>query len=202
MASRHITATEVAACSSWATTITVTELKKLWEPAAQGKVKTWSQVRAGWPDREIHLFGPDGDSGTFDYFNDVINGAAKSSRTDFTGHVDDNKIVAAVAADELALGYVGFTYFDTHKDTLTALAVDDLKDQAGPGPIELTVTNVHRGVYMPLSRPLFIYVRASSLDRPEVQQLVDYCVRFSPQIVEAADGIRLSPREQSCRSSG
>ena len=219
-ASRHITAAEITACASakidfvelpvaydaisvvvnransWATSITVAELKTLWEPAAEGRVKQWSQVRTGWPARDIHLVGPDSESGTFDYFNEVIIGAPKSSRKDYSANVDDNKLIAAVEADELALGYVGFTYFDREKAKVTALAVDDLDEQVGPGPVELNANNVRRGIYRPLSRPLLIYVRASSLDRPEVREFVEFYLRFASTIVgRAGGGLQLSPRE-------
>ena len=219
-ASRHITAAEIAVCSaakvefvelpvafdaisivvnranSWATSITVAELKKLWEPSADGRVKRWSQVRTGWPNREIHLVGPDSESGTFDYFNEVISGGPKSSRKDYAAYVDDNKLMSAVEADELALGYVGFSYFDREKDKAKALAVDDLDEQIGPGAVELNATNVRRGIYRPLSRPLLVYVRASSLDRPEVRQFMEFYLAFESDIVgRAGGGLQLSPRE-------
>ena len=215
-ASRHITQAEAAACASagvefievpiaydaisvvvhrantWATSMTVAELTTLWQSGAQGKVTKWSQVRKGWPDREVHLVGPDDRSGTFDYFNEVITGAAKDSRKDYKPFDDDERLVAAVQADELALGYVGFTYYERQEETLQAVAVDDLDEQIGPGPIEPTVPNVRRGVYRPLSRPLFIYIKVAALARPEVQQFVDFYARFAPEMVERAGGVRLN----------
>jgi phosphate transport system substrate-binding protein len=218
-ASRPITADEVAACAAakiefvevpiahdaiciavnpantWARSITVAELKTLWEPTAEGRVTTWRQVRADWPDRDIHLVGPDRDSGTFDFFNEAITGSPKDSRKDYAGHVDDTLIIDALQVDELALGYVGFTYCESRKDKVRALAVDDLDERIGPGAIEFTLTNVRRGVYRPLSRPLLTYVRASSLDRPEVQQFVDFYTRYASEIVERSGGVRLTARE-------
>jgi phosphate transport system substrate-binding protein len=218
-ASRNITDAESAACAqagvtfielpiaydaisivvnpanSWATSITVPELKKLWEPAAEGKIKRWSQVRAGWPDKEIHLVGPDAESGTFDYFNQSITGAPKSSRKDYAANVDDNKIISAVEADELALGYLGFTYFEKEHGKVKALALDDLNEQIAPGPVELTVKNVRRGVYLPLSRPLFVYVKSQSIERHEVQQFMEFYLRFSADMVDRIGGIRLAQRE-------
>jgi phosphate transport system substrate-binding protein len=218
-ASRPITPVEAAACAAaqvefveipiaydaisivvnranaWAKSITVRELKRLWEPQAERRVMRWNQVRAEWPNREIHLVGPDNESGTFDYFNEAINGAPKSSRKDYTGHADYNKIVEALERDELALGYVGFTYAEQHKERLLELALDDLDEQVGIGAIEPSATNVQRGIYRPLSRPLLVYVRAASLDRPEVQQFADFYTRFEPDIVQHVGGIRLAPRE-------
>jgi phosphate transport system substrate-binding protein len=175
--------------------MTVTDLHKLWEPAAEKKVTRRSQIRADWPDREIHLVGPDDQSGTFDYFNEVINGGSKNSRKDFAGHVDDNVIVDTIAADELALGYVGFTHYEKHQADTRALAVNDLDEMVGPGDIAPTLENVRRGIYRPLSRPLFLYIRASALDRPEVKQFVDFYARMANEIVEAVGGVRLTPTE-------
>ena len=218
-ASRHITAAEAAACkasnvefievpiaydaisvivhraNTFATSITVAELKTLWQASAQGKVTKWSQVRKGWPETEVHLIGPDDRSGTFDYFNEVVTGSPKDSRKDYKPFEDDERLVAAVQADELALGYVGFTYYERQEEALTAVAVDDLDEQIGPGPIEPTVSNVRRGVYRPLSRPLFIYVKVAALERPEVRQFVDFYARFTPEMVERVGGVRLNQRE-------
>ncbi|MEZ5319910.1 MAG: PstS family phosphate ABC transporter substrate-binding protein [Vicinamibacterales bacterium] len=218
-ASRHITPQEIAACqatgvefleipiaydaisvvvnraNTWATSMTTAELRALWEPAADGTVTKWSQVRKDWPDREIHLVGPDDESGTFDYFNEVISGAPKASRKDYSPHVDDNEIISAVEADEDALAYVGFTYYEQQEERLDAVAIDDLDEQIGPGPIEPTLTNVQRGVYRPLSRPLFVYVRKSALDRPEVASFADYFVRFATEMVQRAGGAPLTSRE-------
>src|SRR5262245_45058725 len=120
--------------NSWASSITVPELKKLWQPAAEGKIKRWNQVRSSWPDKEIHLFAPDDQSGTFDYFNQEITGAPKSSRKDYGPYADHKKIIEAVEADELALGYLSFTYFEreNQKDKIKALALDDLDERIGP----------------------------------------------------------------------
>ena len=157
--------------NTWATSITVAELKKMWEPAAQGKVTRWSQVRAGWPDREIHLFGPGVDSGTFDYFTEAINGKQDASRGDYTSSEDDNVIVQGVSGDENALGYFGFAYYDENKDKLKLVPVDDGEEGNGKGAILPSVETVGNGTYRPLSRPIFIYPKVKALDRPEVQEL-------------------------------
>jgi phosphate transport system substrate-binding protein len=167
----------VSAKNMWASTITVPELRTLWDAAADKKVTTWKQVRAEWPDREIKLFGPGTESGTFDYFTDAINGRAGVSRTDYTSSADDEVIVKGVAADEFALGYVGHGYFERHRQQLKALAVDDLDERVGRGPIEPTSENVARGVYRPLARPVFIYVNTKRLERPEVAAFARYFVR-------------------------
>jgi phosphate transport system substrate-binding protein len=163
--------------NTWASAITVPELKTLWDAAAENKVTTWKQVRAEWPDREIRLFGPGAESGTFDYFTDVINGRAGISRKDYTSSADDEVIVKGVADDELALGYVGHGYVERHRQQVKALAVDDLDDRVGRGPIEPNAENVARGIYRPLARPLFIYVNATRIERPEVKAFARYFVR-------------------------
>lgn len=215
-ASRPITAAEAAACASggvrylevpvahdgltvivhpknsWMEAITVAELKALWEPAAAGKVMEWRQVRASWPKEPIHLFGPGHESGTFDFFTEAIVGQARSSRTDYTASEDDEVIVKGVAADEHALGYVGFSYFEQHKATLRAVPVDDGQDDVGPGPIAPSVNSVRRGIYRPLSRPLFIYVNLASLERPEVDAFLKVYVRQDEELVARAGGIPLN----------
>ena len=159
--------------NSWAAAITTAELKTLWEPGAQGKIARWSQVRKGWPDREIHLFGAGVDSGTFDYFTEAINGKEKASRGDFTSSEDDNVLVQGVGGDELALGFIPLAYVEQNKDRLKAIPVDDGKADNGDGPISPSFETVRNGTYQPLSRPLFIYVARKSADRPEVQRFVE-----------------------------
>jgi phosphate transport system substrate-binding protein len=196
-ASRPISATEIEACktagieyielpvaydglavvvhpkNSWASNITIAELKKLWGPEAQGKVTKWNQVRAGWPDREIHLFGAGVDSGTYDYFTEAVVGKAKSSRGDFTSSEDDNVLVQGVSGDEAALGFLPLAYVEQNKAALKLLPVDDGKKENGEGSITPTADTVRDGTYQPLSRPLFIYVGRKASDRPEIQKFVD-----------------------------
>ena len=148
--------------NDWVDTITVAELKTIWEPAAQNSVKKWSQVRDGWPDKEIHLYGPGVDSGTYDYFTQAINGKEQASRGDFTSSEDDNMLVQGVAGDKYALGYFGFAYYQESKDKLKALAVD-----AGKGGVKPSVETVGDGSYAPLSRPVFVYVNKKSLAERE-----------------------------------
>jgi phosphate transport system substrate-binding protein len=175
--------------NSWAADITVRELRTLWEPAAEKRITTWKQVRAEWPDREIRLFAPGTESGTFDYFTDAINGRAAASRTDYTASGDDEVIVKGVASDELALGYVGYGYYERHLDRLRALAVDDLDERVGRGAIEPNLSNVSRGLYRPLARPLFIYVNAMRAERPEVKAFARYFVRKARELANDAGAI-------------
>jgi phosphate transport system substrate-binding protein len=159
--------------NTWAPSMTVEELKKLWSPDAQGKVSRWNQVRAGWPDREIHLFGAGVDSGTYDYFTEAIVGKARSSRGDFTSSEDDNVLVQGISSDELALGFIPLAYFEQNSSRLKLVAVDDGKADNGTAPVTPSAETVRDGTYQPLSRPLFIYVSRKAADRPEVQKFVD-----------------------------
>ncbi len=181
--------------NSWATSMTVAELKRLWEPAAQGKVVRWSQIRPGWPDREIHLFGAGVDSGTFDYFTEAIVGKEAQSRGDYTSSEDDNVIVQGVSGDELALGYFGYAYYEENKDKLKLVAVDDGDDKNGAGPIAPSPETVKDGTYRPLSRPVFIYPKLQALDRAEVKSFVDFYLTQGIPLVREVGYIPLTDRE-------
>ena len=169
----------VNAKNTWAESMTVAELRALWAPEADKKVTRWSQVRTGWPEREITLFGPGAESGTFDYFTAAINGGARASRRDYMASGDDSTIVNGVSADEFALGYVGYGYYERAKDRLKSVAIDDGDDSIGQGAIQPSPQNVGRGVYRPLSRILFIYVNNARVERPEVRALVDDYLRHA-----------------------
>lgn len=160
--------------NSWLRSMTVAELKKLWEPEAQGKVTTWNQVRATWPNQPIHLFGPGVDSGTFDYFTEAVVGKEDASRGDYTSSEDDNVLVKGVAGDPNALGFFGVAYYEENSDKLEAVAIDDEKDANGKGPQLPKAENVITGSYAPLARPLFVYVSKSSLARPEVAEFISF----------------------------
>jgi phosphate transport system substrate-binding protein len=211
-ASRPISATEVAACgksgigyielpvaydgiaiavnpkNTWANNITVAELKTLWGPDAQGKVMRWNQVRQDWPNREIHLFGAGVDSGTYDYFTEVVTGKAKSSRGDFTSSEDDNVLVQGIGNDELALGFLPFAYFEDNAATLKLVPVDDGK---GSGPITPTPETIEQGTYRPLSRPVFIYVSKKAAERPEVVRFVDFFLKQADTLVREVNYVSL-----------
>ena len=181
--------------NTWATSMTVAELKKMWEPEAQGKVMRWSQVRAGWPDRELHLFGAGVDSGTFDYFTEAINGKEDASRGDYTSSEDDNVIVQGVSGDEGALGFFGYAYYAENKDKLKLVPVDDGDDANGKGPILASLETVKDGTYRPLSRPIFIYPKLKALERPEVRQFVEFYLGKGVPLVTEVGYIPLSDRE-------
>lgn len=206
-ASRPISATEVAACekagvqytelpvaydgiaiavnpkNTWVDKVTTAELKILFAPEAQGKVTKWSQVRKGWPDREVHLFGAGVDSGTYDYFTEAINGKAKASRGDFTSSEDDNVLVQGIANDELALGFVPFAYYEGNKGKLKLAPVDDGKADNGNGAILPSAETIRNGTYEPLSRPVFIYVSRKAADRAEVQKFVEFYLKNADKLV-------------------
>ena len=150
--------------------LTIAEMKKMWEPGAQGKVTKWKQVNPGWPDAPMKLFGPGADSGTFDYFTEAVVGKAKSSRGDFTASEDDNVLVQGVSRDVNGLGYFGFAYYVENKDKLKAVPIVNEKGQ----PVAPSMQSVEAGTYSPLSRPIFIYVSARALARPEVKEFVQY----------------------------
>jgi phosphate transport system substrate-binding protein len=158
--------------NDWVDTIKVSELKKIWEPEAQGKIKKWNQIRSEWPDKEIKLYGAGSDSGTFDYFTEAVNGKSKASRGDYTASEDDNVLVQGVEGDKYAMGYMGYSYYAAHQKRLKALGIEwDAKNKPSSKPSEETVL---AGTYNPLSRPLFIYVNVKSLAKPEVKKFVEF----------------------------
>ncbi len=150
--------------------LTVAEMKKMWEPAAQGKVTHWNQVNPAWPNQPIKLFGPGADSGTFDYFTEAVVGKSKSSRGDFTASEDDNVLVQGVSRDPNALGYFGYAYYVENQDKLKAVPIVNEKGQAVAPSLEAVL----KGSYSPLARPIFIYVNAKSLQKPEVREFVEF----------------------------
>ena len=165
--------------NDWTKVITVAELKKIWEPAAQGKITKWSQVNPAWPDNTMKLYGAGADSGTFDYFTEAIVGKAKSSRGDFTASEDDNVLVQGVASDKNALGFFGFAYYVENQKKVKALAVD-----GGKGGILPSAKTVEDGSYQPLSRPIFIYVNIKSADKPEVKEFVEFYMKNAVTLVK------------------
>lgn len=167
--------------ATWVDSITVAELKKIWEPEAQGKITKWNQIRPDWPDAPIALFGAGADSGTFDYFTEAVCGKAKVSRGDFTASEDDNVLVQGIEGNKYALGYLPYAYYDANRSKLKALKVDWEKNKEGPvGP---SMEAVVAGKYNPLSRPLFIYVsKKSASDKPEVRAFVEFYLKHAKQL--------------------
>ncbi len=156
--------------NDWAKDITLEELKKVWEPAAEGKIKNWNQIRSSYPNRPLTLFGAGKDSGTYDYFNEVVSGNAEASRSDYTGSEDDNKLVAGIEADPNALGYIPLAYYEASQNRLKALGVD-----SGKGAVVPARDTVANAQYQPFSRPLFIYVNAKAAqEKPELKAFVEY----------------------------
>ena len=176
--------------NNWADSITVEELKTIWEPEAQGKITRWSDVRSSWPDRELGLVGAGSDSGTFDYFTEVIVGESAASRGDYTASEDDNVLVQAIASNENSLGYFGYAYYVENKDRLKALGIDDGE---GP-PVKPNQQTIESGEYKPLSRPLFIYVKKSALEKPEVKEFMNFYMQEATPLVEDTGYVPLSRR--------
>lgn len=173
--------------NTWAKDITIAELKKVWEPAAQGKITNWNQIRSAYPSRPLALFGAGKDSGTFDYFNEVTTGDPKASRSDYTGSEDDNELVTGIEKDINALGYIPFAYFEPSQNRLKALAID-----SGNGPVAPNRETVEGATYQPFSRPLFIYVNAKSAqDKPEVKAFVEFYLKNAKNLVPSVGYVPL-----------
>jgi phosphate transport system substrate-binding protein len=180
--------------NTWIKSLTVAELKKMWEPAAQGKVTKWKQVNPAWPDQPLKLFGPGADSGTFDYFTEAVNGKSKSSRGDFTASEDDNVLVQGVARDVNALGYFGYAYYTENRDKLKAVPI---VPAAGKPAVEPSLETVVNGTYQPLARPIFIYVNAKSYERAEVKQFVEYYMKNAEALVKEVKYVPLPAKAYS-----
>lgn len=176
--------------NTWADCLTVEQLKKMWSP--DSKVTNWNQVDPKFPNEPLKLFGAGTDSGTFDYFTDVINGEEGKSRTDYSPSEDDNVTVQGVAGSKGGLGYFGFSYFEENTDKLKALKID-----GGGGCVAPSVQAAQDGTYKPLSRPLFIYPKAASLKRPEVLAFVEYYVTNNEAIAKDAKFIPLNAEQES-----
>jgi phosphate transport system substrate-binding protein len=148
----------------------VEQLKRLWQP--ESSVTKWSDLKPGWPDEEIQLYGPGTDSGTFDYFNEVINGDSKKSRSDYSPSENDNVLVTGVAGNKFALGYFGFAYYEENKSRLKLLGVDNGSGEC----IQPSLETVRGNIYKPLSRPLYVYVTKKAMQRPEVREFIKFYV--------------------------
>jgi len=174
--------------NDWAEAITVEELKTIWEPAAQGSVTNWNDVRSEWPDAQMSLFGPGSDSGTFDYFTEVIVGEEGASRGDYTASEDDSVLVVGVENDQNALGYFGYAYYVENQDGLKALGVDNGEGE----PVKPSQQTIESGEYAPLSRPLFMYVSKSAMDKPQVTSYVNFFMDNAPDLVGEVGYVPLS----------
>jgi phosphate transport system substrate-binding protein len=168
--------------------LTVAELKSIWEPGSD--LKNWNQVRDGFPDKPLRLYGPDTDSGTFDYFTKAINGEEDASRSDYTAASDDNVLVQGVSGDQGAIGYFGFAYYTENREILNVLGVDE-----GNGCVTPSVSSINEGSYSPLSRPMFIYVNNASLESEYVQAFVRFYLNNAAELAEEVGFVGLPERD-------
>jgi phosphate transport system substrate-binding protein len=166
--------------NAFLTNISIDELKRMWEPAAQGKVTKWNQANPAWPDAPLKLFGPGADSGTFDYFTEAVTGKSKASRGDFTASEDDNVLVQGISRDVNAIGFFGYAYYAENRDKLKALGIS----WKGAKPVAPSLETVVNGSYQPLSRPIFIYVNAKAVQRPEVRQFLEYFNKHAEKLTK------------------
>ncbi|MGC6177426.1 PstS family phosphate ABC transporter substrate-binding protein [Lacrimispora sp. 38-1] len=180
--------------NTWVDSLTVEELKKIWNPDSE--VKTWKDVRDEWPEEEIKLYAPGTDSGTFDYFTEEINGESGAIRPDFTGSEDDNVLVQGIAGDKNALGFFGFAYYEENQDKLKLVPIDN-----GNGAVTPSFETIKSGEYAPLSRPIFIYVNKEALTRAEVKEFVKFYFEKAKDIVPEVGYVSL-PEEEYKTESG
>jgi phosphate transport system substrate-binding protein len=172
--------------NTWVDHLTVAELQMIWQPGST--VDGWNDIRPEWPDQPIRLYGAGTDSGTFDYFTEVVNGEAGASRPDYTASENDNVLVQGIAGDENALGYFGYAYYQENQDKLKLVPIDN---GSGSGPILPDHTTINDGTYAPLSRPLFIYLSKTGAAKPQVRAFVEFYLEIAPQIVDEVGYIPL-----------
>jgi len=170
--------------------LTVEQLSAIWMSGST--VANWNEVDPSFPDLQLDLYGAGTDSGTFDYFTDVINGEEGNSRTDYTPSEDDNTTVQGVAGSEGGMGYFGFTYFEENAETLKALEIDN-----GEGCVAPSVETAQDGSYAPLSRPLFIYPSDKAIERPEVVDFINFYIENIDDIVTEAQYVPLTDEQKA-----
>ena len=180
--------------NDWVDCLTTEQLETIWKPGS--KVDDWSDIDPSFPDEQLSLFGPGTDSGTFDYFTGEINGEEGASRSDYSASEDDNTIVTGVSGEKGGLGYFGFSYFEENQDALKAVAID-----SGTGCVAPSVDSAQEGTYEPLSRPLFVYAKTTSVRRPEVEAFLRYLLENETAIAEAAQFVPLTD-EQLAKARG
>lgn len=176
--------------NTWLSCITVAQLAKIWGEKSQ--VGNWRDLDSAYPRVAMRLYGPGTDSGTFDFFTAQINGTEDVSRSDYSASEDDNVTVQGVSGDRGALGYFGLSYAEENASRLKLLAVD-----GGEGCVKPSTKTVQNGTYAPLSRPLFVYVKHSSAQRPEVRAFLDYLVTHAGEIATAARFVPLTLRQRA-----
>jgi phosphate transport system substrate-binding protein len=176
--------------NTWVDYLTVDELRMIWQPGSQ--VDSWDDVREGWPEMPLRLYGPGTDSGTFDYFTEAVNGESGASRPDYTASEDDNVLVQGISGDESSLGFFGFAYYKANADRVKVVPID-----GGNGPIAPDETTINNGTYSPLSRPIFIYLSASGAAKPQVRAFVEFYLDMAPALVSEVGYIPLPESEYS-----
>ena len=176
--------------NDWVDSLSVSELKRIWEPSAQQRIMTWRHVRSGWPNRPLRLYAPGRHSRTFEYFTEAIVGKAKSSRMDFAANNHENILVQRVAGDRDALGYLRHAYYSEIQKKLRGAPIDN-----GMGPIMPSTHSIEDGTYQPLARPLFIYVNENSLDRPPAKLFLTFYLLQASRLVKQVGDLPLSQRD-------
>ena len=184
--------------NDWAKDMTTQELKKMWEPAAQGKITKWSQIREGWPETPLRLYGPGADSGTFDYFTEAVIEESKAIRGDFTASEDDNVLVKGVSGDKGGIAYFGLAYYEENKNLLKAVAIKNAKgDFVMPG-----LKTIMDGSYNPLSRPLFIYLNAAMVESdPNVKKFVEFYLKHVAELSKEVGYVPFNEQEYAAISN-
>ncbi|MDX1637785.1 MAG: PstS family phosphate ABC transporter substrate-binding protein [Balneolaceae bacterium] len=174
--------------NDWVNDITVEELRAIWEPNSE--VMQWSDIRSGWPDEDIHLYGPNTAHGTYDFFTEAVMGESGSSRTDYNAVSDYNVAVQGISSDQYALGYFGLAYYEENSEQLKLLGIDN-----GDGPVKPSLDTVKNGTYAPLSRSLYIYVSKSAAERPAVQRFVEFYLENSGTLAQEIGYVPLPDEE-------
>jgi phosphate transport system substrate-binding protein len=178
--------------NTWASALTLEQLKRIWEPQAQGKVTLWSDVDPAWPREPLMLFAPGPDSGTFEYFTEVVVGRSRATRADYLSSEDDNALARGIEGNVYALGYIPYSYYASRAKTLKALAID-----SGGGPVEPAISTIASHQYVPLSRPLFLYVSEQSARRVEVRGFVEFLLTQGAPLIREANYLPLSEAKYS-----
>jgi phosphate transport system substrate-binding protein len=174
--------------NTWVDYLTIDELNMIWAPGSA--VDSWNDVRLEWPDQPLRLYGPGTDSGTFDYFTEVVNGESGASRPDYTASEDDNVLVQGISGDVNSLGFFGFAYYVANESILKLVPID-----GGEGPVSPSATTINDGSYSPLSRPIFIYLSQPSAQRPEVRAFVEFYLDQAPVLAAEVGYVAMPPEE-------